>query len=88
MDVRTQMLVFPRFATQDVRANDPRMSADVRPEHFLFGLFFFFFSFLKTQGGSGTELEPETGTVGTIFPKTESGAGTAGTVFQKPKAEP
>ena len=35
----------------------------------------------KKQGGSGTELEPETGTVGTVFPETESGTGTAGTVF-------
>ena len=35
----------------------------------------------KQQGGSGTELEPETGTVGTVFPETESGTGTAGTVF-------
>ena len=40
------------------------------------------------QGGSGTEPEPETGTVGTIFPETESGTGTAGTVFQEPKPEP
>ena len=32
--------------------------------------------------------EPETGTVGTIFPETESGTGTAGTVFQEPKPEP
>ena len=37
------------------------------------------------QGGSGTEPEPETGTV---FPETESGIGTAGTVFQEPKPEP
>ena len=27
------------------------------------------------QGGSGTEPEPETGTVGTVFPETESGTG-------------
>ena len=40
------------------------------------------------QGGSGTELEPETGTVGTVLPETESGTGTAGTVFQEPKPEP
>ena len=40
------------------------------------------------QGGSGTEPEPETGTVGTVFPETESGTGTAGTVFQEPKPEP
>ena len=40
------------------------------------------------QGGSGTELEPRTGTVGTVFPETESGTGTAGTVFQEPKPEP
>ena len=32
--------------------------------------------------------EPETGTVGTVFPETESGTGTAGTVFQEPKPEP
>ena len=43
---------------------------------------------LFLQGGSGTEPEPETGTVGTVFPETESGTGTAGTVFQKPKPEP
>ena len=43
---------------------------------------------LKFQGGSGTEPEPETGTVGTVFPETESGTGTAGTVFQEPKPEP
>ena len=40
------------------------------------------------QGGSGTEPEPETGTVGTVFPETESRTGTAGTVFQEPKPEP
>ena len=42
----------------------------------------------KIQGGSATEPEPETGTVGTVFPETESGTGTAGTVFQEPKPEP
>ena len=42
----------------------------------------------SAQGGSGTEPEPETGTVGTVFPETESGTGTAGTVFQEPKPEP
>ena len=42
----------------------------------------------RWQGGSGTEPEPETGTVGTVFPETESGTGTAGTVFQEPKPEP
>ena len=42
----------------------------------------------NSQGGSGTELEPETGTVGTVFPETESGTGTGGTVFQEPKPEP
>ena len=42
---------------------------------------------LTLQGGSGTEPEPETGTVGTVFPETESGTGTAGTVFQEPKPE-
>ena len=40
------------------------------------------------QGGSGTEPEPETGTVGTVFPETESGTGTAGAVFQEPNPEP
>ena len=44
--------------------------------------------FCSFQGGSGTEPEPETGTVGTVFPETESGTGTAGTVFQEPKPEP
>ena len=38
--------------------------------------------------GPGTEPEPETGTVGTVFPGTERGTGTAGTVFQEPKPEP
>ena len=33
----------------------------------------------KKPGGRGTELEPETGTVGTVFPGTEGGTGTAGT---------
>ena len=32
------------------------------------------------QGDSGTEPEPRTGTVGTVFPETGSGTGTAGTV--------
>ena len=41
-----------------------------------------------TQGGSGTEPEPETGTVRTVFPETENGTGTARTVFQEPKPEP
>ena len=40
----------------------------------------------RKQGGSGTELELETGTAGTVFPETE--IGTAGTVFQEPKPEP
>ena len=40
------------------------------------------------QGGPGTEPEPETGTVGTVFPGTERGTGTAGTVFQELKPEP
>ena len=31
------------------------------------------------QGGSGTEPEPATGTVGTVRPETESGTGTAET---------
>ena len=35
----------------------------------------------KFQGGSGTELEPETGTVGTVFPETESGTGTGTVLF-------
>ena len=37
------------------------------------------------QGGPGTEPEPETGTVGTVFAGTERGTGTAGTVFQEPE---
>ena len=48
----------------------------------------FFNVVAKLQGGSGTEPEPETGTVGTVFPETESGTGTAGTVFKEPKPEP
>ena len=40
------------------------------------------------QGGPGAEPEPETGTVGTVFPGTERGTRTAGTVFQEPKPEP
>ena len=40
------------------------------------------------QGGPGTEPEPETGTVGTVFAGTERGTGTAGTVLQEPKPEP
>ena len=36
------------------------------------------------QGGSGTEPEPEIGTVGTVFPETESGTGSAGTVPRGP----
>ena len=40
------------------------------------------------QSGTGTEPEPETGTVGTVFPETEIGTGTVGTVFQEPKLEP
>ena len=40
------------------------------------------------QGGPGTEPEPETGTVGTVFPGTERGTRTAGTVFQGPKPSP
>ena len=43
---------------------------------------------LQFQGGSGSEPEPETRTVGTVFPETESRTGTAGTVFQEPKPEP
>ena len=39
------------------------------------------------QDGTGTEPEPETGTVGTISPGTESRTGTVGTVFQEPKPE-
>ena len=42
----------------------------------------------EKQGGSETEPEPETGTVGTVSPETESGTGTAGTVCQEPKPEP
>ena len=40
------------------------------------------------QDGPGTEPEPETGTVGTVFVGTEKGTGTAGTVFQEPQPEP
>ena len=40
------------------------------------------------QDGPGTEPEPETGTVGTVFVGTERGTGTAGTVSQEPKPEP
>ena len=32
--------------------------------------------------------EPETGTAGTVFARTERRTGTAGTVFQEPKPEP
>ena len=42
----------------------------------------------EKQDGPGTQPEPETGTVGTIFPETERGTGTVGTVFQEPKPEP
>ena len=37
--------------------------------------------------GERTQLEPETGTVGTVFPETESRTGTAGTInqIQKPQ---
>ena len=34
-------------------------------------------AFLSFQGGPGTEPEPETGTVGTVFAGTERGTGTA-----------
>ena len=44
-------------------------------------------SALTLQGGSGTEPEPGTGTVGTVFRETESGTGTAGTVCREPKPE-
>ena len=40
------------------------------------------------QDGVGTEPEPETGIVGTVFPATERGTGTVGTVSQEPKPEP
>ena len=43
---------------------------------------------LIIQEGPGTELEPETGTVGTFFPETERGTGTVGTFFQEPQPEP
>ena len=39
--------------------------------------------FLSFQGGSGTEPEPETGTVGTVSPGTR----TVRTIFQEPKPE-
>ena len=45
------------------------------------------FSLLLKQGGSGTETEPETGTVGTVFSETKSGTGTAGTVLEEPEPE-
>ena len=48
----------------------------------------FFRTRILIQGGSGTEPEPETGTVGIVFPGTEVGTGTVGTVFQEPKPEP
>ena len=35
------------------------------------------FTFRSIQGGPGTEPEPETGTVGTVFAGTERGTGTA-----------
>ena len=41
----------------------------------------------RISGGPGTEPEPETGTVGTVFPGTDADR-TAGTVFQEPKPEP
>ena len=40
------------------------------------------------SGWLGTEAEPETRTIGTVFPETERGIGTVGTVFQEPKPEP
>ena len=43
---------------------------------------------VSKTGGPGTEPDPETGSVGTVFPETESGTGTAGTVFQEPEPEP
>ena len=56
--------------------NAPKLSGGV--ENTIFG------KVLQLQGGSGTEPEPETGTIGTVFPKTESGTGTARTIFQEP----
>ena len=47
-----------------------------------------FLTHTRKQDGAGTELELETGTVGTVFPETGRGTGTIGTVFQKPKPEP
>ena len=41
---------------------------------------------IQLQDGPGTELEPETWTVGTVSPEPESGA--VGTVFQEPEHEP
>ena len=43
---------------------------------------------MKREGGPGTEPEPETGTVETVFAGTERRTRTAGTVFQEPKPEP
>ena len=50
------------------------------------GLTHFGILLLLFQDGSGTEPEPETGTVGTSFPETKRGTGTVGTIFQEPKA--
>ena len=55
----------------------------VLPERRGWGIFYL----LWLQGGPGTEPEPETRTVGTVFPGTERGTGTARTVFE-PKPEP
>ena len=43
---------------------------------------------IAARGGPGTKPEPETGTVGTVFPGTERGTRTAGTVLQEPKPQP
>ena len=43
---------------------------------------------LIIQGGSGTEPELETGTVGTVFPRNRTRNWNHGTVFQEPKPEP
>ena len=52
-------------------AQEGNMSLEAHPREFNVNLFL--------QGVSGTEPEPETGTVRTVFPETESE--TAGTVF-------
>ena len=42
----------------------------------------------RFRGGSGTELELETGTVGTVCPEIDTGTETVGTVLKETKPEP